>query len=273
MTAPALDSPALDPATRCAPDTARTILRVTGAERAAFLQGLVTQDVNRLADRGIIYAALLTPQGKYLADFFLIAWDDAILIDVATEQADDLERRLTLYKLRSKVVIERADLPVTRGIGPAPDGALPDPRDPMLGWRLYGATLAQGAPPDWDALRVAARAPEAGAELIPNDSFILEMGFERLGGVDFRKGCYVGQEVTARMRHKTTLRKGLIRVRIDGIVEPGTELLTEDGKTAGTLHTVAGDRGLAWLRFDRATGPLTAGAAQVTAELDPVPAG
>ncbi len=263
----------LDPAARCAPDPGRAILRITGPDRVPFLQGLVTQDVNRLTQSGIVYAALLTPQGKYLADFFLVAEEAAVLLDVSAPLADDLEKRLTLYKLRSKVTVERVDLPVTRGTGPAPEGAVADPRDPSLGWRLYGAALDQGAAPDWDALRIAARVPEAGAELQPNDSFILEMGFERLGGVDFRKGCYVGQEVTARMRHKTTLRKGLVRVQIDGLVAPGTEVLTEDGKPAGTLHTVAGDRGLAWLRFDRADGPLVAGQARLTAELDPMPAG
>ena len=268
MTAPALASPALDPAVRCAPDPGRAILRVTGPDRIPFLQGMVTQDVNRLPDRGILYAALLTPQGKYLADFFLVDDGEGVLIDVAAPLAGDTEKRLALYKLRSKVDIARADLPVTRGLGPAPEGAFPDPRDASLGWRLYGQGLSQGEAPDWDALRIAARVPEAGAELVPNDSFILEMGFERLNGVDFRKGCYVGQEVTARMRHKTTLRKGLVRVRIDGNAAPGSEVQTEDGKPAGTLHTVAGDRGLAWLRFDRAEKPLRAGAARITAELD-----
>ena len=264
---------ALHPDARCAPDPGRAILRVTGPDRIAFLQGMVTQDVNRLAARGILYAALLTPQGKYLADFFLVSdGDDAVLIDVAEGLAADLEKRLALYKLRSKATIERVAMPVTRGTGPVPDGALPDPRDATLGWRFYGAALAQGAEPDWDALRIEARVPETGAELVPNESFILEMGFERLGGVDFRKGCYVGQEVTARMRHKTTLRKGLVRVRIEGQAAPGAEVLTETGKPAGTLHTVAGDRGLAWLRFDRAEGPLRADTARITAELEPAPA-
>ncbi len=268
---PAADS-TLDPAARCAPDPGRVLLRVTGPDCTAFLQGMVTQDVNKLAERGILYAALLTPQGKYLADFFLVADGEAVLIDVAEGLAADLERRFALYKLRSKVAIARTEMPVTRGIGPAPAGALADPRDPTLGWRLYGAALSQGAAIDWDALRIAARVPESGVELVPNDSFILEMGFERLGGVDFRKGCYVGQEVTARMRHKTTLRKGLVRVRIEGAAEPGAEVVTETGKPAGTLHTVSGERGLAWLRFDRAEGPLRAGEARLQADFDAAPA-
>ena len=268
-----MTDPVLAPDARCAPDPARAILRVSGPDRVPFLQGLVTQDMNRLAARGILYAAMLTPQGKYLADFFLIDAGEAVLIDTHAPLADDLEKRLALYRLRSKVQIERVEMPVTRGLGPIPDGALADPRDATLGWRLYGAALTQGTPPDWDALRIAARVPKAGLELVPNDSFILELGFERLNGVDFRKGCYVGQEVTARMRHKTTLRKGLVRVRIEGAAEPGAEILTKDGKPAGTLHTVAGERGLAWLRFDRAEGTLVAGNARLTAEMDPAPAG
>lgn len=244
--------------TRCAPAPARAILRIAGDERLAFLQGLVTNDVRKLAGQGILYAALLTPQGKFLADFFLVARPDAVLVDTDATLADALEQRLALYRLRSKVTIERIDMAVTRGIGPAPDGALSDPRHPLLGWRLYGAALTRGVAVDWDSLRVAACVPETGAELIPGESYILEQGFERIAGVDFRKGCYVGQEVTARMHLKTELRKGLVRVAIEGTAVPGSPILTEDGKPAGTLHTRAGNRALAWLRHDRADGRLHA---------------
>lgn len=116
---------------------------------------------------------------------------------------------------------------------------------------------------DWDALRVEHLIPEAGTDLIPDDSYILEMGFERLHGVDFRKGCYVGQEVTARMKHKTELRKGLVRVRVTGDAPPGTPV-TAEGREVGRLGTRAGDRALAWLRLDRTGGPMQAGDAAVT---------
>ena len=105
--------------------------------------------------------------------------------------------------------------------------------------------------------------PEYPADLVPDDSYILEMGFERLNGVDFRKGCYVGQEVTARMQHKTELRKGLVRLRIEGTAPPGTPITLEDGREAGRLGTVCGDRALAHLRFDRLQGPLLAGPARL----------
>lgn len=233
----------------------RQILEVTGADRADFLQGLVTNDVAKLA-HGLVYAALLSPQGKYLADFFLVPADDAILIDVDAGLAPSLLKRLNMYRLRADVAITPKDMPLARGLGPAPEGGFADPRDPALGWRAYGHT---GDAPSsvWDAIRVAHLIPQSGKELIPDDSYILEMGFERLNGVDFKKGCYVGQEVTARMKHKTELRKGLAQVTLDGAAPQGSEI-TADGKPAGTLHTVAGHQALAYLRFDRAKGEMQA---------------
>jgi tRNA-modifying protein YgfZ len=244
----------------------RTVLEITGEDRFDFLQNLVTNDVAR-ARTGLVYAALLSPQGKYLADFFLLVQGDAILLDVKTDLAPALERRLGMYRLRARVQIGRSALTVSRGTGPAPAGALADPRDPSLGWRLYGEAAggeAAGgeAETDWDALRVAACVPETGVELLPEETFILEAQFERLNGVDFRKGCYVGQEVTARMKHKTTLRKGLVPVEIEGEAPVGTPILSE-GKPAGTLYTQSGGRGIAYLRLDRAAGTLEAGAARV----------
>jgi folate-binding protein YgfZ len=240
---------------------ARTVLRIGGADRVHFLQGLVTNDVARLKD-GLVYAAILTPQGKYLADFFLMDEGEAILLDADAGQAPGLAQRLAMYRLRAAVTIGESGLEVRRGTGPAPAGALPDPRHPEMGWRLYGADGGDDGT-DFDRLRVAHCIPEAGVELIPNDTFVLEAGFERLHGVDFRKGCYVGQEVTARMKHKTELRKGLATVEVDGAAPVGTPLLTPEGKEAGTLYTQSGGRGIAYLRFDRADGPLTAGAATV----------
>ncbi|CTQ48685.1 CAF17-like 4Fe-4S cluster assembly/insertion protein YgfZ [Jannaschia donghaensis] len=226
----------------------RTLLRVSGDDREKFLHGLLTRDV---PETGLGYAALLTPQGKYLADFLTFRDADALYLDVATDFAAGLAQRLTMYRLRSKVAVEDAGLTVARGLDDMPDGAMADPR-PGMGWRHYGATGGDGV--DWDAVRVANIVPESGIELIPGESYILEMGFERLGGVDFRKGCFVGQEIVARMKHKTELRKGLVRVR--GAVVPGAGI-TNAGRDAGTVHTVSGDRALAYLRFDRADGMET----------------
>lgn len=235
----------------------RQILRITGADRVAFLQGLVSNDVRRAP----CWAALLTPQGKYLADFLIVPDGDGLLIDVDARLAEDLVRRLTMYKLRSQVGIEVTDMTVAHGTGPAPEGAIMDPRHPALGWRLYGGQGDDGT--DFDAIRVEHVIPETLVELIPNETFILEAGFERLHGVDFRKGCYVGQEVTARMKHKTDLRKGLTRLRIEGAAPPGTPI-TVDGKEVGTLFTQAGGHALAHVRFDRVAPGMTAGEARLS---------
>lgn len=233
----------------------RTVIALTGSDRVEFLQGLITNDVTRAAG-GIIYAALLTPQGKFIADFFVLGQEDRLLIDVSTSHAPALAQRLGMYRLRADVQITETDLIVSRGTGPAPAGAMPDPRDPAMGWRLYGDRDISDAT-DWDALRVAHLIPETGVELTP-ETYVLEAGFEALHGVDFRKGCFVGQEIVARMKHKTELKKGLARVQITGDAAPGTPI-TADGKPVGTLHTVSGDQALAYLRFDRATGPMQAG--------------
>ncbi|KMW58422.1 Folate-dependent protein for Fe/S cluster synthesis/repair in oxidative stress [Candidatus Rhodobacter oscarellae] len=244
-------------------DTDRQILRISGADRMEFLQGLVTNDVAGLQD-GLVYAALLTPQGKYMADFFLVPGEeDAVLLDVQADLAAGVAQRLGMYKLRADVQIAPLPLEVYRGAdAPPPPKAWPDPRDPALGWRHYGALEATPAGIDWAALEIAQAVPATGAELVPNDSYILEMGFERLNGVDFKKGCYVGQEVTARMKHKTSLRKGLARVSVEGAAVPGTAI-TSAGKPVGMLHRIAGGHALAYLRFDRAEGDLQAGDAVV----------
>ena len=243
-----------------APD--RSVWSLSGKDTLSFLQGLVTNDLRPLeSDVGIVWCALLSPQGKYLADFLVVRRSDGqLLIDIATGLAADTLRRLTLYRLRSDVQILPAALNVLRGLGTAPAGALPDPRHPALGWRLWADFPGAAPQIDWDAIRVAHVIPESGIELIPDESYILESGFERLHGVDFRKGCYVGQEVTARMKHKTDLRKGLVQVAIDGTAPVGTDILS-DGKPAGTLFTQSHGAAIAYLRFDRAAGALTAGTA------------
>ena len=239
----------------------RQVLRIGGADRIGFLQGLVTNDVAGAAG-GLVYAALLTPQGKYVADFFLHETDDAILLDADAGQAPALARRLAMYKLRADVTIADSGLSVSRGTGAPPEGAFMDPRHPDMGWRRYAEDPAEDDGTDWDAIRVAHCIPEAGIELVPDETYVLEAGFERLSGVDFRKGCYVGQEVTARMKHKTDLRKRFARVLVAGEAPTGTSIM-RDGKTVGTLFTQSGGVAIAYLRFDRAGPGMTAGDATV----------
>lgn len=243
----------------------RTIWNLTGKDALTYLQGLVSNDMRPLeTGPGIVWAALLNAQGKYLADFFVVRRTEGVLlIDIATSLAVDTLRRLTMYRLRADVQIAASVLRVQRGQGPQPDGAFTDPRHPALGWRLYSPEPKPDESVNWDAFRVEHLIPESGIELVPDDTYILEAGFERLHGVDFRKGCYVGQEVTARMKHKTELRKGLVRVKIDGAAPVGTAILTEDGKSVGTLFTQSEGFAIAHLRLDRADGILMAGTARL----------
>lgn len=241
----------------------RRIFQISGADALPFLQGLTSNDVLPLAKApGIVWTALLTPQGKYLADFFVINSGGMLLLDINESLADTTLRRLTMYMLRSDVAFGPSALVAIRGLGTAPTDALPDPRHEALGWRAY-RSLGDTPQIDWDAIRVAHVIPESGIELIPDDSYLLENGFERLNGVNFRKGCYVGQEVTARMKHKTELRKGLTRVTIEGQAPVGTEVLAAD-KVVGRLFTQSGPHALAHLRLDQAKGVMTAGSARIT---------
>lgn len=261
----------------------RQVIRIEGDEARDFLHGLVTCNVETLAPGEARYGALLTPQGKLLADFILVGEAGGVLLDVAGTLAGDLARRFAMYKLRRKLAIAPAGLEVVQIWGEGAEAAaaaaegvaVADPRDAGLGLRVYApdgaaalaACLAAGAeaaaPGAWEALRIEKLIPETGAEIGP-ETYILEAGFERLGGVDFRKGCYVGQEIVARMKHKIELRRGLMRVAVEGEAPtPGTEALDADGRPAGVLGTVQGGEGLALLRFDRAEGALTAGEARL----------
>ena len=264
-------------------DRERAVLRMAGADVRDVLQNVVTNDIDRLAPGRAVYAALLTPQGKYLFDFLLVEGPDgALLIDCAADRAGALAQRLRMYCLRRDATVTGgAGLGVALVWGGAvPEGApkgelvVPDPRATALGWRIYAtdpaaALTAIGAAASdraaYDALRVAHMVPASGIELVPDETYILEAGFESLNGVDFRKGCYVGQEVTARMHHKTVLKKRLVRVRVEGEAAPGTPV-TAGGKPAGTLFSQAGGQGLAHLRLDRAEGVLEAGGAKVIYE-------
>ncbi len=239
----------------------RKVFRFSGADAQKFLQNLITNDIKRM-DTGPVYSALLTPQGKFIADFFLIPDGNDILMDVDADAAATLIPRLNMYKLRADVTISETDLIVSRGLNDAPEGAVADPRDANLGWRYYGAEDHNTDTVDWDALRVDHKIPEMGREL-DAESYILEMGFEGLNGVDFRKGCYVGQEVTARMKHKTELRKGLVRLVADADIPENADVVS-NGKVIGRTHTSAGKRALAYVRYDRADADINVNDIPVT---------
>ncbi len=225
-------------------------------EQKEFLQSLVTNDVAAATADTLIYAALLTPQGKYLSDFFVrLDAKDNFVLDVVPSQAEALVKRLAMYKLRRPIRITREPLTVAVIWGEdIPKSGLIDPRDPKLGWRVYDdaeTIIASVESSDYDFHRLKLAIPESETDLIPNDTYILEAGFEKMNGVDFKKGCYVGQEIVARMKHKTELRKGYVLVSVSGTTQPGEQILTSEKKPVGTLHSTKNGVGLAFIRFDK----------------------
>ena len=255
----------------------RGILAIAGDDRASFLQGLVSNDTARISGENAVYAALLTPQGKYLHDFIMIEAGGAIWLDGETARLADLKRRLSMYRLRAKVTLdERPDLAVAAVFGGSPldlpdragaaqvfgDGvALVDPRLAALGERVivprdqirsvlkqWGVVETDFA--EYDRLRLSLGVPDGSRDLVLDKSILLESGFDELNGIDWNKGCYIGQELTARTKYRGLIKKRLFPVRIDGPApEPGA-LVMLDGREAGEMRSNRDGLGLALLRLE-----------------------
>jgi len=253
----------------------RGVVSVSGADAAGFLQGLLTNDVEGLEPRQARYAALLTPQGKIMFDMIVVRAPDeggpVFLVDCAAAQTADLAKRLGFYKLRAKVAI--ADESATRAVaafwGDEPasiEGGLfyADPRDPRLGWRaILPRPMADAVGLDhageYEGLRIGAVAPKGGVDFAYGDAFPHDANLDLLNGVDFDKGCYVGQEVVSRMKHRGTARKRIVRVKLAG-PPPAPESPVMDRELAvGTLGSSSGREALALLRLDRAEDAVAAG--------------
>ena len=242
----------------------RAVIAVRGTEARPFLQGLISNDMEGCAPGRGIYAALLTPQGKILFEFFVTEADDRFLLDCAQARAADLLKRLTFYRLRAKVEIAvAADLKVAAMWNGAPQApavaglaAYSDPRLPALGVRLIGplplvqSAIAGAQAGDYRSHRLRLGVPDS-ADVPPDTVFALDAGFEDLAGVDFKKGCYVGQEVTARMKHRASARRRFLIANIDGDLPPPGTKLEASGREVGTLATGADGRALALVRLDR----------------------
>ena len=277
----------------------RGILKASGADLRDFLQGIVSNDVTKVSGTRAVWSAFLTPQGKFLHEFFLAAKGDGLLLECEAERLDDLKRRLSVYKLRSTVALadgradyrvaallgedalSALDLPPETGAARALDGGVVfvDPRLPPLGGRallprgdaeaiLERAGFAFTDLAAYDGLRLRHGVPDGSRDLEVEKSLLLESGFDELHGIDWDKGCYMGQELTARTKYRALLKKRLVPVEIDGPpVESGTPIMAAD-RQAGTLRSSSGARGLALIRLeylDAADTRLTAGDARVTA--------
>lgn len=243
----------------------RTILKVSGPDAKPFLQGLVTNDVGRLAPEHPVYAALLTAQGKIISDFILSQAGETILLDCATSRATDLEARLKKFRLRAKVQVEEAGASLAVLSAPeappanlAVESAAVDPRLPELGWRWIvkaGTSLPQDIEHEphasYDRHRMECGVPDSDLDLKPETFFPLDCNFEELQGVDFNKGCYVGQELTARMKHRATSRRRILPVAGAAPLPPHGTPLRVGEMEAGEMLGSQGPIGLAILRLDR----------------------
>ncbi len=285
----------------------RGLLAVSGADAGAFLQNLISNDMGRVSPDRTVYGTLLTPQGKFLHDFFVAAHparDGVYLLDTEAGRLDDLERRLGMYRLRAAVTLERAasDWAVFAAFG---DGAAPalglepetgataaradgvafvDPRLAALGVRAVGAASATARSLEesgfartgsgaYDELRLSLGVPDGSRDILVGKSFPLECNLDALNAIDYDKGCYVGQELTARTRYRATIRKRLFPVTADKTLPGIGTKITLDGKEVGEMRSSAGGGGLALLRIEslksaRERGlPLMAGGAGIVAHV------
>jgi len=228
----------------------RAVLAVSGAEARGLLQGLITNDMELVTPVHAIYAAMLTPQGKILFDFIIAERDGAFLIDCAKGMREALLKRLTLYRLRAKVAIApRDDLHVMAAWGGELAGSFIDPRLPALGARAIAAEGHGNA--DYLSHRLSLGVPEA-ADFGQDKIFALDAGLDELNAISFTKGCYVGQELTARMKHRGTARKRLLTIEsADGSALVADAPILADGKEIGTVMSSYGARGFGLIRLDR----------------------
>ncbi|MBR2537186.1 MAG: folate-binding protein YgfZ [Hyphomicrobium sp.] len=280
-----------------APLPNRSVISVTGADAAKFLQGLITNDVETLTkDGSALHAALLSPQGKILFDFFVIRTAAGILIDISRDTAADFVKRLSLYKLRANIVItdRTNDYKVFAIWGAAlPDEALSpfmytDPRLAALGLRVLAdealvktlnetPRLVVVDEAAYDAHRIRLGVPEGGKDFVFGDAYPHDACFDIFHGVSFTKGCFVGQEVVARMENKSVVRKRVVKIEGDAPLAGQSDIILSDAPI-GRVGSVSGYEGLAMVRLDRASdaldkpAPLVANGVVVTVAPDAVAA-
>ena len=247
----------------------RAVLEVSGEDRVTFLQGLVSNDVTLVGPGRAVWAALLTPQGKYLADFFVLDGGGRLLLDCAAGQSAIVQQKLTRLRLRARVAV--TDVSAAWRVHVAWDGtpeiagatvAAPDPRLADAGWRVLSpgeiATDADAAA--WDRHRLALGLPDGARDLEPDKTVLLEAGFDELNGVSWSKGCYMGQELTARTKYRGLIKRRLVPVALAGVLPvAGTPVLDAGGREVGVLRSGRDGRALATLRLDAFAAELWCG--------------
>jgi hypothetical protein len=253
----------------------RGVVEVCGEDAAKFLHNLVTNDILSLAPGEARFAALLTPQGKIMFDFLVFATgDDRYLLDCPLSLASELAKRLNMYKLRSRLTVaNRSDALESFALLDAPErpsspaiALAPDPRAAALGWRAIadkGKIEPTGARADYEARRIRAGVPEGGVDFAYNDAFPHEADMDLLAGLDFKKGCYVGQEVVSRMKHRGLVRKRVTAYRAPGGAPAPGEAIRAGELEIGVTGSALGEEGLALVRLDRLADARAKGEAPV----------
>ena len=263
----------------------RSVIAVAGPDRAEFLQGLISNDTTKVGPGKAVWAALLTPQGRFLNDMFVVE-DGAgtFLLETERERAPALAKKLRMYTLRSKVTVEdRTDsMEVAVVSGAEAEKILPvagatafvDPRLPELGVRVLAPTghtatllgVSEAPLAEYEALRLRLGVPDGSRDMTVEKALLLESGFDELHGVDWQKGCYMGQELTARTKYRGLIKRRLFPVRVEGPLPPSGTPIQRDGKEVGEIRSGSGDRALAMLQLGAADGALLADGTKIFPE-------
>lgn len=235
----------------------RGLLWLQGEDMRHFLQGIITNDVEKLTPDKNLYAAILTPQGKFLYDLFLYDWQGGVLLEYYKPKEADITKKLTIYRLRSKVTFTPIN---DHFVVAAWDGAsgTPDPRDARMGARFITKEkpLNTVSAEEYHKRRIGFTIPEMPIDLVSEESFPLPCNLEEINAIDYKKGCYVGQEVTARSKYRGNIRKKIFTVQFEAIAPQAGTAITAEGKTIGTMLSSAGNLGLAQLEIEAAERPI-----------------
>ena len=245
----------------------RALIRVTGPDARPFLHNLLTQDVETLEPGALRFGALLSPPGRLLFDLFIWGEENGVVLDVAAERRDALVQRLSMYRLRSNVEVMPIPDAVFVTWNEAPEGFVADPRLPELGGRRGGDQCETDATEaDWQAHRLSLGVPDPTTDTLLDKTYPIEADFDLLNGIDFHKGCFIGQETTSRMKRRGTIKNRMMAIAFDGPApERGAEVLNGELR-AGEVMTGADGRAIALMRLDRLEGDLSVDGRAVTVE-------
>lgn len=251
--------------TRIARLSSRALIRVSGPDARPFLHNLLTQDVETLEPGQLRFGALLSPPGRLLFDLFLLGENGGVVLDVAADRREALLQRLSMYRLRAKVEIASVDEPVFAAWGGRPAGFVADPRLPALGARAYGiAAETSATEADFQLHRLALGVPDPAADTAVDRTYPIEADFDLLNGIDFQKGCFVGQETTSRMKRRGSIKNRMLPIAFEGPPPTfGSEVLSGDLR-AGEVLSGRDGAAMALLRLDRIDGPIAVDGRTVT---------